>query len=61
VSLERFTEFVNAAGAGCRRRSGRSVLGAKRRVVSLANAEGQHKVNNPAPEDAKTLELIWLN
>jgi hypothetical protein len=37
------------------------VLGAKRRVVSLANAEGQHKVNNPAPEDAKTLELIWLN
>jgi hypothetical protein len=30
-------------------------------VVSFANAEGQQKVNIPAPEDAKTLELIWLN
>jgi hypothetical protein len=55
VSLERFTEFVKCGG------SGPPASIRKRRVVSLANAEGQHKVNDPAPEDAKTLELIWLN
>jgi hypothetical protein len=30
-------------------------------VVSVANPEGQQKVNIQAPEDAKALELIWLN
>jgi hypothetical protein len=30
-------------------------------VVSLANAEGQQKVNNVAPERPKPSELIWLN
>jgi hypothetical protein len=30
-------------------------------VVPVANAEGQQKVNKPAPEDAKMLDLIWLD
>jgi hypothetical protein len=42
---------VDSAGA-------RSV---ERCVVPVANAEGQQKVNNAAPEDAKMHEFIWLN
>ena len=59
MNLGRFAELGNAATEPpALIQQERSV---ERCVVSFANAKGQQKVNNPAPEDAKMPELIWLN
>jgi hypothetical protein len=60
VNLGRFAELGNAADElpAMQQERGRWRAAA----LSLSSTpRGQQKVNNPAPEHTKMLELIWLN